>query len=59
MRDADSAIRLADYTPPAYTIDEIALVFSLSPNATIVAARSQVRRTSHSAPPPCVERRAA
>jgi aminopeptidase N len=46
MRDAETAtIRLADYTPPAYLIDEIALVFSLEPDATLVAARSHVRRT--------------
>ncbi len=47
MRDADSvSIRLADYRPPDHRIDEIALVFSLEPHETIVAARSQVRRTS-------------
>ncbi|MGE0741047.1 MAG: aminopeptidase N [Hyphomonadaceae bacterium] len=47
MRDAETAtVRLSDYTPPAYLIDEIALVFSLEPEATIVAARSHVRRTS-------------
>ncbi len=45
MRDADTAaVRLADYTPPDYHIDEIALVFSLEPSATVVAACSQVRR---------------
>jgi aminopeptidase N len=32
MRDAETAtIHLSDYTPPAYLIDEIALVFSLDP----------------------------
>ncbi|MEZ6022877.1 MAG: aminopeptidase N [Hyphomonadaceae bacterium] len=47
MRDAETAtVRLADYTPPAYLIDEIALVFSLDPDATLVAARSHVRRIS-------------
>jgi aminopeptidase N len=46
MRDAETAtVRLSDYTPPAYLIDEIALVFSLEPEATIVAARSHVRRS--------------
>jgi aminopeptidase N len=46
MRDAETAtVHLSDYTPPAYLIDEIALVFSLDPDATIVAARSHVRRT--------------
>ncbi|HVV31594.1 MAG TPA: aminopeptidase N [Vitreimonas sp.] len=45
MRDAENVtIRLADYQPPAYLIDEIALVFALEPEATLVAARSQVRR---------------
>jgi aminopeptidase N len=46
MRDAETAtIRLSDYTPPAYLIDEIALVFALDPEATLVAARSHVRRS--------------
>jgi aminopeptidase N len=45
MRDAENVtIRLADYQPPAYLIDEIALVFALEPEATLVAARSLVRR---------------
>lgn len=45
MRDADAVtIRLADYRAPDYLIDEIALVFALEPEATIVAARSHVRR---------------
>ncbi|MEQ1618615.1 MAG: aminopeptidase N [Terricaulis sp.] len=51
MRDADFvSIRLADYKPPDYRIDEIALVFSLEPNETIVAARSQVRRAVQECP---------
>ncbi|MFN3464856.1 MAG: M1 family aminopeptidase, partial [Terricaulis sp.] len=46
MRDAENVtVRLADYQPPDYLIDEIALVFSLEPEATLVAARSHVRRT--------------
>ncbi len=53
MRDAEATIRLADYEPPAYAIDEIALVFSLDPNATLVAAESHVRRTGV-APAPLV-----
>ena len=54
MRDAENVtIRLADYQPPAYVIDEIALVFSLDPEVTLVAARSQVRRTGP-APAPLV-----
>jgi aminopeptidase N len=54
MRDAETAtVHLSDYTPPAYLIDEIALVFSLDSTATIVAARSHVRRTGD-APAPLV-----
>ncbi|MGD9815074.1 MAG: aminopeptidase N [Hyphomonadaceae bacterium] len=54
MRDADTAtVRLSDYTPPAYQIDEITLVFSLEPEATIVAASSHVRRAG-AAPAPLV-----
>ena len=45
MRDAEAVtVRLADYQPPAYLIDEIALVFSLEPEQTLVAASSHVRR---------------
>ncbi len=44
MGDGESAVHLCDYAPPAYQVDEIALVFSLDPDATIVAARSHVRR---------------
>jgi aminopeptidase N len=52
MRDAETAtVRLADYTPPQYLIDEIALVFSLEPEATLVAARSHVRRTGEGEAP--------
>ena len=54
MRDAEAVtIRLSEYTPPAYQIDEIALVFSLEPDATLVAARSHVRR-SGATPAPLV-----
>ncbi|OQW55993.1 MAG: aminopeptidase N [Proteobacteria bacterium HN_bin10] len=46
MRDAENVtVRLADYRPPDYLIDEIALVFSLEPEATLVAASSHVRRS--------------
>ncbi|MBL8545654.1 MAG: aminopeptidase N [Hyphomonadaceae bacterium] len=52
MRDAENVtVRLSDYQPPDYLIDEIALVFSLEPEATIVAARSHVRRSSADAVP--------
>ncbi|HRK63656.1 MAG TPA: aminopeptidase N, partial [Terricaulis sp.] len=52
MRDAEAiTIRLSDYRPPDYQIDEIALVFSLEPEATLVAARSHVRRTAEGGAP--------
>ncbi|HYD89206.1 MAG TPA: aminopeptidase N [Vitreimonas sp.] len=52
MRDAETVtVRLADYQPPAYLIDEIALVFSLEPEQTLVAASSHVRRTSDASAP--------
>ncbi len=45
MRDAEPAtVHLSEYAPPAYLIDEIALVFALDSTSTIVAARSHVRR---------------
>lgn len=52
MRDAEAVtIRLADYTPPTYLIDEIALVFSLEPEQTLVAASSHVRRSGDAGGP--------
>jgi aminopeptidase N len=42
--DTPTPIRLADYRPPAFLIDEIALAFRLEPSATRVKARLQVRR---------------
>ncbi|HEX8900245.1 M1 family aminopeptidase, partial [Vitreimonas sp.] len=52
MRDAETVtVRLSEYTPPAYQIDEIALVFALEPSATLVAARSHVRRSGAAAAP--------
>ncbi len=52
MRDAENVtVRLADYQPPSYTIDEIALVFSLDADATLVAARSQVQRSGEAVVP--------
>ncbi len=52
MRDAENVtVRLSDYQPPDYLIDEIALVFSLEPEATLVAARSHVRRSGVDAAP--------
>ncbi|MBU6372807.1 MAG: aminopeptidase N [Alphaproteobacteria bacterium] len=43
--DAARLIRLSDYRPPDYAIDEITLAFDLDPDATRVQARSRVRRT--------------
>src|SRR5438105_3230492 len=44
-------IRLSDYRPPAFLIDEVLLTFDLQPNATRVKAKLAVRRNGdHSAP---------
>ena len=44
-------IRLTDYRPPAFLIDDVHLTFQLAPNATRVKARLQVRRNgAHSDP---------
>src|SRR5215212_11718255 len=37
-------IRLSDYRPPAYLVDDVSLTFDLSANATRVRARLMVRR---------------
>ncbi|MGZ3278118.1 MAG: aminopeptidase N [Caulobacteraceae bacterium] len=42
--DTPQPIRLADYRPPAFLIDEIALDFRLEPKATRVKAKLKVRR---------------
>jgi aminopeptidase N len=42
--DTPQPIRLTDYRPPAYLVDEVHLTFDLQPNATRVKARLQVRR---------------
>jgi aminopeptidase N len=42
--DTPQPIRLSDYTPPAFLIDEVRLDFSLEPHATRVKARLAVRR---------------
>ena len=44
-------IRLADYRPPAFLIDEVELGFDLAPLATRVKARLQVRRNGAHAEP--------
>ena len=49
--DTPQAIRLADYTPPAFLIDEVRLDFDLAPNTTRVKARLNVRRNGeHTGP---------
>jgi aminopeptidase N len=42
--DVPQPIRLSDYRPPAYLIDEVALDFNLEPAATRVKAKLAVRR---------------
>jgi len=42
--DTPQPIRLEDYTPPDFLIDEVALDFSLEPSATRVKARLTIRR---------------
>src|SRR5882724_5092008 len=49
--ETPQAIRLADYRPPAFLVDEVHLTFDLSPNATRVKARLQVRRNGDHADP--------
>lgn len=49
--DTPQAIRLADYRPPAYLIDEVFLDFALEPAATRVKARLTVRRNGDHAEP--------
>jgi aminopeptidase N len=44
-------IRLDDYRPPAYLIDEVSLDFRLEPNATRVKARLEIRRNGEHAEP--------
>jgi aminopeptidase N len=39
-----NAVRLADYTPPAFNVDEVSLNFELDPQATVVHAKLKVRR---------------
>ena len=49
--DVPQPIRLADYRPPAFLIDEVALDFALEPSATRVKARLKVRRNGEHADP--------
>jgi aminopeptidase N len=45
------AIKLADYRPPAFLVDEVHLTFDLQPNATRVKASLKVRRNGDHAEP--------
>jgi aminopeptidase N len=49
--DAPQPVRLAEYRPPAYLIDEVFLDFGLEPSATRVKARLTVRRNGDHAEP--------
>ncbi len=49
--DTPQPIRLTDYRPPAFLVDEVHLTFDLKPNATRVKARLQVRRNGQHADP--------
>lgn len=44
-------IHLADYSPPAYLVDAIALDVNLNPEATRVRARLEIRRQGNGSPP--------
>ena len=47
--DIPQPIRLSDYRPPAFLIDEVRLEFDLIPDATRVKARLEVRRNGNHA----------
>ena len=49
--DVPQPIRLSDYRPPAFLIDEAALEFDLEPSATRAKARLTVRRNGDHAEP--------
>jgi aminopeptidase N len=49
--DTPQPVRLAEYTPPAFLIDEVHLEFRLEPSATRVKARLSVRRNGEHAAP--------
>ncbi len=46
-QDARQEIRLADYLPPAFAVDDVALDFDLSPAATTVKATLSLRRRGY------------
>jgi aminopeptidase N len=49
--DTPQPIKLSDYRPPAFLVDEVHLTFQLSANATRVKARLTVRRNGEHAEP--------
>ena len=49
--DTPAPIRLADYTPPAFLVDEVHLDFDLQPEATRVKARLTLRRNGEAGAP--------
>src|SRR5690348_16678769 len=49
--DTPQPVRLADYRPPAYVVDEVHLDIALEPKATRVKARLAVRRNGDHAEP--------
>ena len=49
--DTPQPIRLSDYRPPAFLIDEVRLDFDLQPSATRVRARLKVRRNGAAGEP--------
>ena len=49
--DTPQPVRLAEYKPPAFLIDEVHLEFSLEPAATRVKARLAIRRNGEHAEP--------
>ena len=52
---SSTVIRRADYTPPAFLIDSVALEFDLAPARTIVRNTMRVRRNPDAAPTPHLE----
>jgi len=49
--DTPQPIRLTDYRPPAFLVDEVHLTFALEPNTTRVKAKLSVRRNGDHADP--------
>lgn len=52
---SNTVIRRADYTPPAFLIDSVALEFDLAPARTVVRNTMRVRRNPDAAPAPHLE----